>query len=72
MGLTQQSCREHICRAMLEAICFQTRDILEAMQADSKVELTSLVVDGGNFDVFILVAATKNVIQVNRSKYLYQ
>ncbi len=46
-GLTQFSRREHICRAVLEAICFQTRDILEAMQADSKVEVSSLLVDGG-------------------------
>ncbi len=46
-GLTQFSRREHICRAVLEAVCFQTRDILEAMQADSKVEVSSLLVDGG-------------------------
>jgi glycerol kinase len=31
----------------LEAICYQTRDVLEAMRADSEIELTALKVDGG-------------------------
>lgn len=35
-----------IFRAALEAVSFQTREILECMQADSKFELTSLLVDG--------------------------
>lgn len=35
-------------RALLEAICFQTRDVLEAMQADADCsELAALLVDGG-------------------------
>ena len=46
-GLTQYTDRGHICRAVLESIAFQTRDILEAMQKDSRVELSSLLVDGG-------------------------
>ena len=38
--------KEHIIRAALEAICFQTRDILEAMQQDLGVNLTELYADG--------------------------
>lgn len=47
VGITQFTTKEHICRAALEAVSFQTRDLLEAMQADSKFELSSLLVDGG-------------------------
>jgi len=46
LGLTQYTSKEHLCRAALEAVSFQTREILECMQADSKFELTSLLVDG--------------------------
>lgn len=46
-GLTQFTSRAHIIRAALEAICFQTRDILEAMNKDCGFPLTRLQVDGG-------------------------
>ena len=47
VGLTRYVRREHLVHATLEAICYQTRDVLEAMQKDSGVELRSLKVDGG-------------------------
>ncbi|MBU0703875.1 MAG: glycerol kinase GlpK [Chloroflexi bacterium] len=47
VGLTRYVNRAHIVRATLEAICYQTRDVLEAMRADSDIELTALKVDGG-------------------------
>jgi glycerol kinase len=47
VGLTQYVTRAHIIRATLEAICYQTRDVVEAMRADSGIELTALKVDGG-------------------------
>lgn len=47
VGLTRGSNREHIVRATLESIAYQTKDILEAMQEDSGIELISLKVDGG-------------------------
>ena len=47
MGITRGTGREHIVRAALEAICYQTRDVLEAMTADSGTVLTELKVDGG-------------------------
>jgi glycerol kinase len=47
LGLTRGSTAAHIARATLEAIAFQTRDVTDAMTADSKISLTSLRVDGG-------------------------
>lgn len=47
LGLTRGAKREHIVRAALESICYQTRDVLEAMQQDSGITLKNLKVDGG-------------------------
>lgn len=46
-GLTRFATKGHLARAALEATAFQTREVLEAMERDSGVELTSLKVDGG-------------------------
>jgi glycerol kinase len=46
-GLTQYTHRGHLARAALEATAYQTREVLEAMEKDSGVRLTSLKVDGG-------------------------
>jgi glycerol kinase len=47
VGLTRYVNRNHIARAALEATAFQTREVMDAMRADSGVELTELKVDGG-------------------------
>lgn len=47
VGLTRFVNRGHLARAVLEATAFQTREVIEAMNADSGVALTSLKVDGG-------------------------
>lgn len=47
VGLTRYVNRAHIVRAALESICYQTREVLEAMNADSGVPLQTLKVDGG-------------------------
>lgn len=47
MGLTRGSGVEHIARAALEAVCYQTRDLLDAMVQDSHTALQTLRVDGG-------------------------
>ena len=47
VGLTLGTRREHIVRAVLESIAYQTRDIAEAMEAASGPETTALRVDGG-------------------------
>ncbi|RXM31667.1 Glycerol kinase [Acipenser ruthenus] len=46
-GLTQFTNRSHIAFAALEAVCFQTREILDAMNKDSGIPLKQLQVDGG-------------------------
>ena len=46
-GLTRYANRGHIARAVLEATAFQTREVVEAMEKDSRIELASLRVDGG-------------------------
>ncbi|CAG8999056.1 MAG: Glycerol kinase [Candidatus Celerinatantimonas neptuna] len=47
VGLTRGANRNHIIRAALESIAFQSRDLLDAMQQDSGLKLASLKVDGG-------------------------
>ncbi|MBL0387663.1 glycerol kinase GlpK [Tumebacillus sp. ITR2] len=46
-GLTRGTNRAHLARACLEAIAYQTRDVLEAMEIDSGMEVQRLLVDGG-------------------------
>ena len=47
VGLTRGSTREHIVRAALESIAYQTSDVLRCMRDDSGIDLTELRVDGG-------------------------
>ncbi|MCS7222344.1 MAG: glycerol kinase GlpK [Anaerolineae bacterium] len=47
VGLTRGTGRPHLVRAALEAICYQTRDVMDAMTADAGVPLHTLRVDGG-------------------------
>jgi len=47
LGLTRGTTREHIVRATLESIAFQTADVVEAMITDSQILLQQLRVDGG-------------------------
>ena len=47
VGLSRGANRNHIVRATLEAIAYQTREVLDAMQSDSGEKLAALRVDGG-------------------------
>ena len=47
VGMTRYNTKAHIARAALEATAFQTREVLDAMEADSGVKLEELRVDGG-------------------------
>lgn len=47
VGLTRGANRNHIIRAALESIAYQTMDVLEAMEEDSGIKLRTLKVDGG-------------------------
>ena len=46
-GLTRGTTKEHFIRATLEAICYQSRDIMDLMKDESRLELDTLRVDGG-------------------------
>lgn len=47
VGLTRGAKREHLIRATLESLAYQTNDVLKAMQEDSGIKLEALKVDGG-------------------------
>ncbi len=47
VGLTRGTTRAHLVRAALESICYQTKDVADAMQHDSGIALKELRVDGG-------------------------
>jgi glycerol kinase len=46
-GLTRDTGKDHIIKATLESLAYQTKDLLNAMQEDSRIKLASLKVDGG-------------------------
>lgn len=47
LGLSRGATKDHIVRATLESLAYQTHDVLKAMQEDSGIELAELKVDGG-------------------------
>jgi glycerol kinase len=47
VGLSRFNTNAHVARATLEAICYQSRDVVDAMEADSGVHMEVLKVDGG-------------------------
>ncbi len=63
VGLTRFATHRHITRAALEATCFQTREVVEAMVADSGVPLTELRVDGGMTANSLLMQIQADVLQ---------
>jgi glycerol kinase len=67
-GITQHTTKAHIARATLEATCYQTRAILEAMEKDSGHKLETLAVDGGlsNSDLCMQTQADICGIPVDR------
>ncbi len=70
VGLTRGVNKRHICRAVLEAITYQMTDLLEAMKADSGIDLQELRVDGGASVSNIMMQIQADMIQtaVNRPK----
>ena len=47
VGITRNTSKAHLVRAALEAVCYQTRDLIEAMREDGQGEISRLRVDGG-------------------------
>jgi glycerol kinase len=70
VGLTRGVNRAHIARAVLESITYQMTDLLEAMRADSGIDITDLRVDGGASVSNILLQIQANMAQtkVDRPK----
>ncbi|MCP4426228.1 MAG: glycerol kinase, partial [Chloroflexi bacterium] len=64
VGMTRYVNRGHFARATLEATAYQTREVLEAMKADSGVELTALKVDGGMVHNELLMQFQADVLGV--------
>lgn len=65
IGLTRGTRREHLARATLEAIAFQTRDVLEAMAADSGLTVSTLRVDGGAVENDVLCQLQADVLDAS-------
>jgi glycerol kinase len=63
-GLTRYVTKGHLARAALEAVSYQTRDIVEAMNRDAGVELTKLKVDGGMVFNDLLMQYQADVLNV--------
>jgi len=65
VGMTRGTRKEHIVRATLESIAYQTRDLAEAMEEDSGVEMTTLRVDGGAVKNNFLCQLQSDIIQTD-------
>lgn len=70
VGITRGVNKYHIIRATLESLAYQTNDVLQAMQADSGIELEALKVDGGASANNLLMQIQSDIIQapVHRPK----
>jgi glycerol kinase len=64
VGLTRYVTKGHLARAVLEATAFQTREVLDAMNADSGVDLTELKVDGGMVQNELLMQFQADILDV--------
>lgn len=63
VGITRGVNKYHIIRATLESLAYQTNDVLQAMKADSGIELTALKVDGGASANNLLMQMQSDIIQ---------
>jgi glycerol kinase len=63
--MTRGSTDAHIARAALESICYQTYDVLKAMEADSGINIAELRVDGGATANNLLMQFQSDILGVN-------
>lgn len=63
-GLTRGTGKAHIARAAIESICYQTADLLNAMQNDSSINLQKLKVDGGATKNDFLLQFQADILQI--------
>lgn len=64
-GLTRDTGKDHIIKATLESMAYQTRDVLEAMQQDSGIALSTLKVDGGASANNVLMQFQADILGAN-------
>lgn len=64
-GLTRGSTKEHLIRATLDSLAYQTKDVLSAMEKDSGVPLSALRVDGGACANNLLMQFQSDILGVN-------
>ena len=64
IGLTSYITKGHLARAILEATAWQTREVVDAMNADSGLDLTGLKVDGGMTSNHLLMQTIADVLDV--------
>ena len=65
LGITRGANRDHIVRAALESIAYQTRDVLDAMQKDTEVRLSELKVDGGASENSFLMQFQSDILNID-------
>ncbi|NMD38502.1 MAG: glycerol kinase GlpK, partial [Christensenellaceae bacterium] len=65
VGMTRGTNRAHIVRAALEAICYQSNDLLKAMEADSKIDTYKMRVDGGASENSFLMQFQADISNIN-------
>ena len=65
VGMTRATTKAHIARAALEAICYQTKEVLDAMAADSGASLSEMRVDGGITANALCMQMQADVMQVD-------
>ncbi len=72
VGLTQYTSKAHLCRATLEAVSFQTKEIMESMIKDSGFPINILRVDGGMCasDELMQIQADISGVEIDRPEML--
>mgnify|MGYP005841264583 CR=1 FL=1 len=64
-GLTRGTTKNHIIRATLESLAYQTKDVLDAMQSDSGIKLNALKVDGGAVANNLMMQFQSDILNVD-------
>jgi glycerol kinase len=67
-GITRDIGINELCKATLESLAFQTRDVLKAMELDSKIKLDSLSVDGGASNNNFLMQFQSDILNTKINK----
>lgn len=64
VGISRGTTKEHLARAALEAMCYQSKDLVLAMQQDTNLEIEELFVDGGATENKFLLQCQSDILQI--------